>query len=126
MGPWIAMLMQSAMQNKQASAEEAAARKQAVASSYARSAAKNGFPMDGYEADLFNKQFRDQAEAAKSQWLTSMLSGLAGANKEKPKAYGFGNADSPESQQLSGLAQAKARSESESDYYNMGRQRGLW
>jgi hypothetical protein len=127
MFPWL-MIVQSAMQNKAKEEEQKQARDQAVIDMQTRSAGRFGYPQDRLDAERFNKQFRDADKASKDQWMGSMLgmlgSGAFGGEKQKPQ--GFGDPYSPESQQLSGMSNAKADELARQQYAAMGRKRGLY
>jgi hypothetical protein len=127
MFPWL-MLASSVMQNQQEQGKEKDAREQAIIDMQSRSAGRFGYPQDRLDAERFNKQFRDADKASKDQWMSSMLgllgSGAFGGDKAKPQ--GLGNPYSPESQQLSGMTNAKADELARQQYAQMGRSRGLY
>lgn len=122
MVPWL-MILASAMQKKQADAQEQKARQGAVADSYARGAARYGYPTDQIEAARFNKQFTDADEEAKSQWVSSMLGAIAGGGfGGKGMGQPYGGGSMPD---LSRAAQARAGDYADDGYLALLQRKGM-
>jgi hypothetical protein len=89
MFPWL-MVMQSLMANKANEADTGEARANKLMQSYAKGAAKYGYPTEELDALAFNKQISDADKKSKDAFGGQMLAGLmgggmfGGGDKAKP------------------------------------------
>ena len=119
------LLIQSALQNRQAQEAKKAERKDKIVRLYAKNAAKYGYPTEGLEGEYEAQQERDAEKAQKQQAamaiIQSALGGLFNKGQQPAQKEPFPNANN-----LGTMTQDKASDEARLGYFRMGRERGLW